>query len=150
MTLALAVARLSSLRLSALDDHLTGLEARSDLTGAARFATEFVYFVIKQARACLFAGLFFAAVFSLPRGGLLGVPRYDLLFIWAVAIQAVMVLSKLETVDELKAITLFHVLGIGLELFKTSSAVGAWSYPDFAYLKLSGVPLFSGFTCPLI
>jgi uncharacterized membrane protein YoaT (DUF817 family) len=145
VSLALAVARLSSLRLSTLDDHLIGLQARPDLSGAARFATEFLYFGIKQARACLFAGLFFAAVFSLPRGGLLGVPRYDLLFIWAVVIQAVMVLSGLETVDELKAITLFHVLGIGLELFKTSGAVGAWSYPDFAYLKLSGVPLFSGF-----
>jgi uncharacterized membrane protein YoaT (DUF817 family) len=119
VTFALAVARLSSLRLSDLDDHLIGLRARPDLSGVARFATEFLYFGIKQARACLFAGLFFAAVFSLPRGGLLGVPRYDLLFIIAVAIQAFMVWTKLETVDELKAITLFHILGIGLELFKT-------------------------------
>ncbi len=30
-------------------------------------------------------------------------------------------------------------------LWLKTSAVGAWSYPDFAYTKLFGVPLFSGF-----
>lgn len=34
-----------------------------------------------------------------------------------------MVATKLESWDELKAITLFHVLGFGLELFKTSSEI---------------------------
>ncbi len=56
-----------------------------------------------------------------------------------------MVWTGLETRDELKAISLFHLLGIGLELFKTSKSIGSWSYPDFAYTKLWGVPLFSGF-----
>jgi uncharacterized membrane protein YoaT (DUF817 family) len=37
------------------------------------------------------------------------------------------------------------VVGFALEAFKTSAAVGSWSYPDFAYTKLFGVPLFSGF-----
>jgi len=40
---------------------------------------------------------------------------------------------------------LFHVLGFALEVFKTSSGVKSWSYPDFAYTKVAGVPLFSGF-----
>jgi uncharacterized membrane protein YoaT (DUF817 family) len=75
----------------------------------------------------------------------LGIPRYDLLLIIALAIQAWMVRAKLETWDELKAITLFHVLGIGLEIFKTSGSIHSWSYPDFAYTKVFGVPLFSGF-----
>jgi uncharacterized membrane protein YoaT (DUF817 family) len=56
-----------------------------------------------------------------------------------------MVWSKLETVDELRAISLFHIIGFGLELFKTSQGIKSWSYPDFAYSKLFGVPLFSGF-----
>ncbi|MCP5853850.1 DUF817 domain-containing protein, partial [Klebsiella pneumoniae] len=30
-------------------------------------------------------------------------------------------------------------------LFKTSSAIGSWSYPDEAYTKLWNVPLFTGF-----
>ena len=106
---------------------------------------EFVWFGIKEARACLFAGLFFLAVFLVPRTGLFGIPRYDVLLLIAILIQAWMVRAKLETVDELKAITLFHVLGFGLEVFKTSSAIRSWSYPDFAYTKVFGVPLFSGF-----
>ena len=40
---------------------------------------ELAYFTVKEARACLFAGLFFAALFLMPRTGLFGIPRYDLL-----------------------------------------------------------------------
>jgi uncharacterized membrane protein YoaT (DUF817 family) len=85
------------------------------------------------------------AVFGVPRAGLLGIPRYDLLLVIALAIQAWMLWAKLETWDEVKAITLFHLIGFGLEVFKTSSAIRSWSYPDFAYTKVLGVPLFSGF-----
>lgn len=131
--------------LKALDDHLLSRPSRDDLAGASRFALEFLYFGIKEARACLFAGLFFAAVFIVPRAGLLGIPRYDVLLLVALAIQAWMVLAKLESVDELKAISLFHVVGFALEVFKTSSGIRSWEYPDFAYTKLFGVPLFSGF-----
>jgi uncharacterized membrane protein YoaT (DUF817 family) len=120
-------------------------ERRTDLTGVRRFALEFWAFGIKQARACLFVGLFFTAVFAVPRSGVLGVPRYDVLLVVALAIQLWMVRAKLESIDELKAITLFHVLGFALEVFKTSSAIRSWSYPDFAYTKVFGVPLFSGF-----
>ena len=106
---------------------------------------EFAYFTTKEAFACIFAGSFFLAVLLLPRVGFMGIPRYDLLLIIALAIQAAMVWTGLETRDELKAISLFHLLGIGLELFKTSKSIGSWSYPDFAYTKIWGVPLFSGF-----
>jgi uncharacterized membrane protein YoaT (DUF817 family) len=128
-----------------LDAYLLDSKSRPRLSGLRRAAVEFLWFGIKEARACLFAGLFFLAVFGMPRAGILGIPRYDLLLIIAVAIQAWMVWAKLETWDELKAITLFHVIGFGLEVFKTSSTIGSWSYPDFAYTKLFGVPLFSGF-----
>jgi uncharacterized membrane protein YoaT (DUF817 family) len=129
----------------ALDAHLLAHTERSDLSGLRRAAVELWYFGLKQARACLFAGLFFAAVFAVPRTGVAGIPRYDLLLIIALAIQAWMVRAKLESWDEVKAITLFHVLGFALEAFKTSSGIRSWSYPDFAYTKLFGVPLFSGF-----
>lgn len=132
-------------RLRALDEHLLASGARPDLRGVRRGATELLYFGTKEARACLFVGLFFAAVFTVPRGGLLYLPRYDVLLIVALAIQALMVWTKLETLDELKAITLFHLLGFALEAFKTSSGIKSWSYPDFAYTKVLGVPLFSGF-----
>ena len=131
-----------------LDAYLLEAEASPAFTsssGVRRVAAEFLWFGIKQARACLFAGLFFAAVFVVPRSGLLGISRYDLLLLIALAIQAFMVASKLETWDELKAITLFHLIGFCLEVFKTSGAIKAWSYPDAGYTKVSGVPLFSGF-----
>jgi uncharacterized membrane protein YoaT (DUF817 family) len=128
-----------------LDDHLLNFSSRQRLDGVRRFAVEFFYFGVKEARACLFVVLFFAAVFSVPRAGLWGVPRYDVLLIVAAAIQAWMVWAKLETVDELKAICLFHVIGFVLEVFKTSAGIRSWAYPDFAYSKVLGVPLFSGF-----
>lgn len=131
--------------LPALDEHLTAIPEAQGLRGIRRFAVEFLYFGIKEARASLFAGLFFLAVFAVPRAGLFGLARYDLLLVIALAIQAAMVLTKLETLDELKAITLFHLIGFALEVFKTSSSIQSWSYPDLGYTKLFGVPLFSGF-----
>jgi len=103
------------------------------------------HFGLKEARACLFVVLFFGAVFLVPRGGLFGIPRYDLLLVIALAIQAWMVWAKVETLDELKAITLFHLIGFALEVFKTSNGIRSWSYTDFAYTKVMGVPLFAGF-----
>jgi len=131
--------------LRSLDARLLTIPARTELSGARRALVEFLYFGIKQVRACLFVGLFFGAVFLVPRAGLFGVPRYDLLLGIAIAIQGWMLWAGLESWDEVKAITLFHLIGFCLELFKTSSAIGSWSYPDFAYTKLFGVPLFSGF-----
>ncbi|MDX6842520.1 DUF817 domain-containing protein [Hafnia paralvei] len=130
---------------SLLDQHLFRQRNAPELTGIRRFCTEFWYFGLKEARACLFVGLFFIAVFSVPRAGFLHIARYDLLFIIAIFIQLWMVASKLETWDELKAITLFHMVGFALEVFKTSGSIQSWSYPDFAYTKLFGVPLFAGF-----
>jgi uncharacterized membrane protein YoaT (DUF817 family) len=144
-TLAAAPPRSTLLRLNALDDWLMHRPVPAQLAGVKRFVWEFWFFGLKNARSCLFVGLFFAAVFAMPRGGIWGIPRYDLLLIAALAIQFAMVATRLETWDELKAITLFHVVGFALEVFKTSSGIKSWAYPDFAYTKLWGVPLFSGF-----
>jgi uncharacterized membrane protein YoaT (DUF817 family) len=128
-----------------LDDYLINQPARPGLAGLPRLLAELLLFGVKEARACLFAGLFFVAVFAMPRQGILGIPRYDMLLVVAVGIQALMLWTRLETWDEVKAITLFHLIGFALEVFKTSSAIQSWSYPDFAYTKVFGVPLFSGF-----
>lgn len=132
-------------RLSSLDAFLRDAKPWGELTGTKRFIVEFLYFGIKEARACLFAGLFFISIFLVPREGVLGLPRYDVLLIIALAIQFFMIWSKLETLDEAKAILMFHAVGFALEVFKTSGSIQSWSYPDFAYTKVLGVPLFSGF-----
>jgi uncharacterized membrane protein YoaT (DUF817 family) len=128
-----------------LDKHLLTIAAQPQLGGGARLLVELVYFGVKSARACVFVGLFFAAMFAVPRAGIAGIPRYDVLLLVALAIQAWMLWTKLETFDEVKAVTLFHVIGFALEVFKTSNGIKSWSYPDFAYTKLFGVPLFAGF-----
>jgi uncharacterized membrane protein YoaT (DUF817 family) len=130
--------------LSAIDTFLMDDRPRR-LAGLRRGLVEFLWFGIKEARACLFVGLFFAAIFLMPRAGLFGIPRYDVLLVVAVAIQLWMVRVKLETWDELKAVCLFHAVGFALEVFKVSGSIQSWSYPDFGYTKILGVPLFSGF-----
>lgn len=101
--------------------------------------------MLKESAACIFAGAFFiilALSTVLPLGGL---PRYDFILIMALLIQAAMVWSGLETWKELKALCLFHLFGLVLEIFKTSAVIGSWAYPEFAYSKVFGVPLYSGF-----
>jgi len=142
---ARALLRFIPASLVTLDGRLLDFGPRLELAGLRRFAIEFLYFAFKEARACLFVALFFTAVFSVPRSGLWHLPRYDALLMIAVAIQVWMVWAKLETLDELKAICLFHVIGFVLEVFKTSAGIRSWAYPDFAYTKILGVPLFSGF-----
>lgn len=128
-----------------LDNWLTQTKPPENTTGFHLFCWEFWFFGLKQARACLFVALFFAAVLLVPRSGILALPRYDVLLILALIIQFWMVWSKLETIDELKAICLFHLVGFALEVFKTSGSIQSWSYPEFAYSKVFGVPLYAGF-----
>lgn len=106
-----------------------GKAAKADVRA---FLVELMHFTQKEARACLFAGLFFLSVFLVPRAGLPGIPRYDLLLIIALAIQGWLLWTGRESLDEAKAICVFHVLGFALEVFKTSSGIKSWSYPDFA------------------
>lgn len=106
---------------------------------------EFLWFGIKEALSCVFAGGFFA-ILMLSRVLSTGpVPRYDAILIGTLILQAAMLLGRLETWDELKAIGLFHLLGFALEAFKSNPAIGSWSYPEFAYTKVLGVPLYAGF-----
>lgn len=69
--------------------------------------------------------------------------RYDVILFACLLIQYLMWRTKLETLDELKVIGVFHLLGLLLEIFKTQ--MGSWTYPEMAYLKISNVPLYSGF-----
>src|SRR3989338_1577538 len=106
---------------------------------------ELTLFVVKEARACIFAGSFFALVFLSSHIPLFGLARYDFLFLSAIVLQVILFAVKIETWDEIKTIFLFHVVGTMLELFKTHPDVGSWSYPEEAFFKIATVPLFSGF-----
>ena len=112
---------------------------------ATAFLYEFVRFGLKQGWACLFGGamvgLLIATSLWYPRGALLA--RYDFLFLAALVIQIAMLAFRLEAFEEAKVILIFHVVGTAMELFKT--AAGSWIYPEVAFFRIGGVPLFSGF-----
>ncbi|TNE66649.1 MAG: DUF817 domain-containing protein [Alphaproteobacteria bacterium] len=106
---------------------------------------EFWQFGLGQAWACLFGGLLLAAIlatkFWWPADAWLA--RYDFLFLYALTIQILLLAFRLESLDEAKVIFIFHVVGTGMEYFKTG--VGSWIYPEENLFRLGGVPLFSGF-----
>ncbi|HEY7403517.1 MAG TPA: DUF817 domain-containing protein [Candidatus Angelobacter sp.] len=112
---------------------------------AADHLSEFLVFGAKEVASCVFAGtfLFLLAISSHVR--IPGLARYDFLFLSAIAIQVVLVAARLENWREVAVLSLFHVIGMGLELYKTSPAVRSWSYPEHAFFHLRTVPLYSGF-----
>ncbi|WP_213513768.1 DUF817 domain-containing protein [Paenibacillus montaniterrae] len=104
---------------------------------------QLVRFGWEQALSCLFPVVIFASLALTQIIPLPLLPRYDWLLIICLLMQWWMVRSGLETRDELKVITVFHLIGLALELFKVH--MGSWSYPGEGYSKLFGVPLYSGF-----
>jgi uncharacterized membrane protein YoaT (DUF817 family) len=106
---------------------------------------EFLLFGLKQAWACLFGGAMLGLLvlthFLWPDGA--PIARYDFLVLAAVAIQAGMLVTRLERAEEAMVILIFHVVGTIMELFKT--AQGSWIYPEPSLLRVGDVPLFSGF-----
>lgn len=106
---------------------------------------EFLRFGMKQGWACLFGGI---AVFLMiatykfyPAHAPLA--RYDFLFLCMIAVQIVLLASRLETWEEAKVILIYHLVGTVMEIFKTS--IGSWIYPEPNFFRIMGVPLFTGF-----
>lgn len=122
-------------------------QALSHVVGAgiASNICEFFVFGLKQAASCVFAGSF---LFLLAISGHVHIPglgRYDFLFLSAIAIQVVLVAVRLENWREVAVLSVFHLVGMGLELFKTSPSIRSWSYPEHAFFHIRTVPLYSGF-----
>lgn len=95
-----------------------------------------------QLQCCLFAvavfvGLAVSRLVALPGA------RYDALLAYGLVLTLVCYLVRLETGREVAVIFGFHLIGLALELFKVQ--VGSWSYPEHAWSKVAGVPLYSGF-----
>ena len=124
---------------------LSRAQARADRAAWSRYAFEFLMFGIKQGWACLFGGLMLVLLVGThlfwPQSAPLA--RYDVLVLGALAIQAGMLVLKLESWEEARVIFVFHVAGTIMELFKT--AHGSWIYPEPSLLRIGDVPLFSGF-----
>lgn len=106
---------------------------------------EFISFGVKQAWACLFGGLMLGLLLGTylfyPNDAALA--RYDFITIIACLIQGLLLLTRLETLEEAKIIIVFHVVGTVMEIFKTQ--MGSWTYPEPSVFRVMDVPLFSGF-----
>ncbi len=117
--------------------------------GLVQGLTEFIVFGVKQAWACLFGGLLLLAIMgtALWYPESVFIARYDFLFLYAISIQIIFVITRLERPQEAIVILVFHFVGTAMELFKT--AAGSWVYPEEAMFRIAfgegSVPLFSGF-----
>ncbi len=105
-------------------------------------AAQLLRFAWLEVQCCLFAaflfiGLAVSSVVPLP------IARYDALLAYALVLTVVFFLLRLETAREVAVIFGFHLVGLALELFKVR--VGSWSYPEDAFAKVAGVPLYAGF-----
>ena len=126
-------------------------ESNPGTSRLAKVVTDFVIFGLKQAWACLFAGLVLALIFGTsliwpvlwPDPDTAPLYRYDAILLGAVIIQGVMLILGLESLREAFVIAIYHAVGTAMEVFKVS--VGSWVYPEEAVLMVGGVPLFSGF-----
>jgi uncharacterized membrane protein YoaT (DUF817 family) len=129
-------------RFVAVEAHIADVMAERPVTAALY---EFIRFGMKQAWACLFGGLMVfllvATHFYYPQNFFLA--RYDFLFLAALGLQALLLLLRLETIEEAKVIFAYHVVGTAMEVFKTSA--GSWIYPEPSFFHIGAVPLFSGF-----
>lgn len=108
-----------------------------------KYLIQLIHFGMQQALSCVFP----AAVFcTLAFSNFIHIPfvsRYDFILFICILVQWLMLYYKLESIDELKVICIFHILGLLLEMFKVH--MGSWMYPEESLFKIWGVPLYSGF-----
>jgi uncharacterized membrane protein YoaT (DUF817 family) len=121
----------------------TLLRPKPQSSGSQSWIKQLTDFTIKEALSCIFPVSIFAALAVTQVIHIPGVHRYDLMLLICIGVQAAMVITKLETLDELKVISVFHIFGLCLEIFKVHN--GCWSYPGAAVSKVFDVPLYSGF-----
>jgi uncharacterized membrane protein YoaT (DUF817 family) len=103
-------------------------------------------FCLKQAHACAF-GIFLLTIILVTKSfyPFESIHRCDFLFFAAVAFQLLMLVLRMESLKEAGVILLFHVLAMGMEIFKTSEAIHSWHYPEVFRIGVFHVPLFVGF-----
>jgi len=101
------------------------------------------YFGIANIKNCFFPAIIFGSLAFSRLIAVPAIPRYDLLLLICLFTQWWMIRKGIESLDELKVITVFHLMGLTMELFKVWK--GSWAYPEDALTKFGGVPLYSGF-----
>ena len=112
---------------------------RWTLRRVSGFAVRFAWL---QLQSLVFAGVIFAAI-AITSVVDLPIPRYDALLIIGVVLTLGLWWAGWESGREVAVICAFHLLGVTMEFFKVHA--GSWDYPEDAYTKVAGVPLYAGF-----
>lgn len=113
------------------------------MSNELRSIIQLLHFGYHQAMSCIFPVAIFG---TLALSSVIQIPilhRYDAILVVLLLVQYLMYRSGLETLDEIKVICVFHIIGLALELYKVW--MGSWSYPEPGFSKIFGVPLYSGF-----
>lgn len=126
-----------------ISDKITQLNFKTNDSFFKASIKELLAFGLKELLACLFPAFIFLFLFISKVAAIPYLPRYDFLLIACLLMQWLMYKYKLESGQELLVITMFHLLGLSLEIFKVYK--GSWSYGEFAFTKIYNVPLYSGF-----
>ena len=98
------------------------------------YIKQLLHFTYEQALSCLFPVVIFLTLALSKLITIPGLYRYDFILIVCLLMQWFMYKTRLETKDELKVITVFHLIGLLLEIYKVH--FGSWSYPEEAYSKV--------------
>lgn len=108
-----------------------------------KYVRQLLYFSYQQALSCIFPVAIFITLALSKIIHIPGLYRYDFILLVCLLIQYAMYKTGMETKDELKVIAVFHLIGLLLEIYKVY--FGSWAYPEQAWTKIFGVPLYSGF-----
>ncbi|MDM5189122.1 DUF817 domain-containing protein [Bacillus sp. DX4.1] len=108
-----------------------------------KYVRQLLYFGYQQALSCIFPVAIFITLALSKIIHIPGLYRYDFILLVCLLIQYAMYKTGMETKDELKVIAIFHLIGLLLEIYKVH--FGSWAYPEQAWTKIFGVPLYSGF-----
>ncbi|MFC4077782.1 DUF817 domain-containing protein [Salinithrix halophila] len=107
------------------------------------FLRQLLSFSYQQALSCIFPALIFLTLAVSKEIEMPWIHRYDFILLVCIVVQFGMLYTGMETKDELKVVMVFHLIGLLLELYKVH--MGSWAYPEEAWTKVLGVPLYSGF-----
>ncbi len=121
--------------------------ATSSLNRPRSIFREFLWLSSMQILACLFAILLLTGIFVTRNWSFDGgISRPDFLFLYALTVQAGLIVFRLEHREEVLVILIFHFLAMVMELFKTSADIGSWKYNgEGVIFRINQVPLFAGF-----
>lgn len=123
------------------------IETASLHASPLEFTTELFQFGFKQMMACLFGITLMAGIMvTRDASAVCGLSRSDFLFLYAIGLQLLLIVFRLEHWREVTVIIVFHILATFMEWFKTSPEINSWKYPaEGVIFRIYQVPMFAGF-----